>query len=101
MTTAIIKLLTSDNKVVSVDTAFLSIHSIVFKEMFLLPQSSDNDDSTAHCTISESEKDINLMIEGMKGTVRDYNHEEMKVLIRLGDKYDCPGLFTACRVQLW
>jgi hypothetical protein len=101
MTTAMINLLTSDEKVVSVDTAFLSIHSIVFKEMFLLPQASDNDDSTAHCTISESEKDINLMIEGMKGTVRDYNPEEMKVLIRLGDKYDCPGLFTACRVQLW
>lgn len=101
MTTQMLNLITSDNKVVSVDAAFLSIHSIVSKEMFLLPQSSDNDNSAAPCTISENEKDINLMIEGMKGTVRDYDCAEMKVLIRLGDEYDCSGLFTACRVQLW
>lgn len=92
-------LLTSDGKTIVVDTAFLSVHSVVFKEMFSLPQ--PDDEGEAHCKLAESSKEITFMIDALKGTYTTCSKRGLRTLVLLADKYEMMGLVTVIRAELW
>jgi hypothetical protein len=90
-------LITSDDISIEVDSTLLSKHSTIFADMFEISSTT----VTPSCTVSESESEINLMIEVLKEDKGEYDLDQIKTLVKLADKYDSRTLSYAAKGSLW
>lgn len=97
MTLSTFTLITSDNISIEVDATLLSKNSTIFADMFEISSTTD----TPACTVSESESEINLMIEVLKEDKGEYDLDQIKTLVKLADKYDSRTLAYAAKGNLW
>jgi hypothetical protein len=101
MTQSLFTLITSDNISIEVDSTLLSKHSSVFADMFELPV---NEDQKSECKVSETSKEIKLMIEVLdveSNQQKNYGLVEIRTLVKLSDKYHCEKLGFLAECSLW
>ena len=90
-------LVTADEISIEVDAILLSKHFTVFADMFEISSTTD----TPSCTVSESESEINLMMEVLKEDKGEFDLDQIKILVKLADKYDSRTLSYAAKGSLW
>jgi hypothetical protein len=101
MTPALFTLITSDNISIEVDSNFLAKHSTIFADMFELPV---NKDQKNECTVSETSKEIKLMMEALSvesNQQKQYGMIQIRTLVKLSDKYSINALALIAECALW
>jgi hypothetical protein len=93
-----VSLLTSDAERVAVDAHFLASHSTVFKDLLNIGLEEGGE---RVCQVSETAEEINLLMQTLDtGKIEDHSARSLKVLARLGDKYDVLQVVEALHEKL-
>lgn len=89
-------LISSDQQKISADPDLLRRYSNVFRDML------DFKSAEQECKVAETGSEISLMINALEGgTPNGCNKEEIRVLIKLADKYDSLLLMAVAKANLW
>lgn len=91
-------LLTSDAERVAVDTHLLASNSTVFKDLLEIG-SAEGGNKT--CKVAETVQEIRLLVKTLETSkIDDRSADTLKVLARLGDKYDIRKVVSALQEEL-
>lgn len=94
-------LVTSDNISIQVDPALLAKNSTVFADMMEMPRDKDK---SSRCTVAETEKEIELMIEVLTvdaNQQRKLELDALRTIVKLADKYHSNTLMYIAECNLW
>lgn len=84
----------SDDVELQVDTSLLSRNSAVFRDMFQL-EAQDRE-----CKVEETSTEFNLMTDALSSAPSGLSLNQIRVLVKLGDKYDSLMLNVVARMNL-